>query len=117
MITIYGIKNCDTVRKALKWAEEQGIAHEFHDFRKNPVSENRVKRWDEAVGRNKLVNKRGTTYRKLDEDSRAALEAVEPYTMLRDEPTLMKRPIFELSDTVIVGFTASEQSEILGKLK
>jgi len=117
MIAIYGIRNCDTVRKALKWAEEQGIEFSFHDFRKNPVSEEVVERWNNAVGRDKLVNKRGTTYRKLNDDQKVALEGAAPYNFLANEPTLMKRPVFEVGDAVLVGFTETEKSALLKLLK
>lgn len=117
MITIYGIRNCDTVRKALKWAEEQKIDFIFHDFRKTPVTEAVVERWNTAVGREKLVNKRGTTYRKLDETQKEFLGGNRPYEMLISEPTLMKRPIFDFGETAVVGFTEAEKSEILNKLK
>lgn len=114
MITIYGIKNCDTVKKALKWAEEQGLAFEFHDFRKNPVTEDAVKKWDAVVGRDKLVNKRGTTYRKLTDDDKAILEGENPYALLVSEPTIMKRPVFEMGDSVHVGFTDDVKASIVG---
>lgn len=113
MITIYGIKTCDTVRKALKWAEEQGIEHEFHDFRKNPVVETVIKKWEEAVGRDKLINKKGTTYRKLSESDKEILAGQSPYALLSAQPTIMKRPVFEGEDQILVGFTETEKSALL----
>ncbi|WP_169568885.1 Spx/MgsR family RNA polymerase-binding regulatory protein [Sneathiella limimaris] len=113
MITIYGIKTCDTVRKALKWAEAEGLDFQFHDFRKDPVSEDQIKKWDQAVGRDVLINKKGATYRKLSEEDKAALEGDAPYKLLRDQPTIMKRPVFEQGEDVVVGFKAPEQEAVL----
>ena len=105
MITIYGIKNCDTVKKALKWADEQGLEYQFFDFRKSPLSEDTVTKWLEAVGHSVLVNKRGTTYRKLEEQDKGLLEGIDAIPLLTANPTLMKRPIFDLGGDYLVGFT------------
>ncbi|MCG8493918.1 MAG: arsenate reductase [Sneathiellales bacterium] len=113
MITIYGIKNCDTVRKALKWAEEQGIESRFHDFRKDPVDAEMVQSWMEAVGKDILINKRGTTYRKLDEAGKQTLEGEGAYALLAEQPTLMKRPVFDLGEAYIVGFKDAEKKAVL----
>ena len=113
MITIYGIKTCDTVRKALKWAEENDIEHEFHDFRKNPVAEAVVKKWEQAVGRDKLINKKGTTYRKLSDADKEILTGDNPYALLCAQPTIMKRPVFEGPDQILIGFTDAEKSALL----
>lgn len=113
MVTIFGIKNCDTVRKALKWAEEQNIEHAFHDFRKTPLSEGDVARWLEAVGADILINKRGLTYRNLDDASKQVLEGEKAIPLLIEQPTLMKRPIFDLDGQFIVGFKDAEKQAIL----
>ena len=113
MIKVYGIKNCDTVRKALKWLEENNVNFEFQDFRKDPVEVGEIQRWDEAVGRDKLVNKRGTTYRKLTDSEKSVLEGDAPYGMLSENPTLMKRPVFDDGAGVMVGFTETEKQALL----
>jgi len=113
MITIYGIKNCDTVRKALKWMTEQGIEHQFHDFRKQPLAVAQIENWIDVVGRDKLINTRGTTYRKLDDPSKAALDGASAATLLAETPTLMKRPIFEGEADIFVGFTDAEKAKLL----
>ena len=112
VLTIYGIKTCDTVRKAVKWAEAQNIEFLFHDFRKSPVSIELIKEWDDAVGREVLVNKKGTTYRKLSDAQKDALQGTSPFDLLQSQPTIMKRPVFHQGDTVVVGF-AQEQKEKL----
>jgi len=114
MLKVYGIKNCDTVRKALKWLKENEITHEFQDFRADPVSAEQVANWEAAIGREKLINKRGTTYRKLEQAEKEALEADAPYQMLADNPTLMKRPVFEGPNRTLVGFTEKEKEILLG---
>lgn len=113
MITIYGIKNCDTVRAALKWATEKKIQHQFHDFRKSPLPESTICEWLDAVGHTVLVNKRGTTYRKLDGADKALLEGTDAVPLLTENPTLMKRPIFKIDDTYVVGFSEKEKSKLL----
>ncbi len=113
MLKVYGIKNCDTVRKALKWLDENNLKYEFQDFRKDPVSVDEIQKWDAAVGREKLVNKRGTTFRKLEEAEKAQLEGEAPFGMLSENPTLMKRPVFDDGTTVVVGFTDAEKKSLL----
>ncbi len=113
MITIYGIKTCDTVRKALKWAESEGLEHEFHDFRKDPVSPGLVEKWDRAVGRDILVNKKGTTYRKLSDAEKEQLTKSGAFKLMADQPTIMKRPVFQQGDKVVVGFKDEQKSTVL----
>lgn len=114
MITIYGIKTCDTVRKALKWAQSEGLEHEFHDFRKDPVSPDMIESWDRAVGRDILVNKKGTTYRKLSDAEKEQLTRNDAFQLLADQPTIMKRPVFQLGDQVVVGFKDEQKVAVLG---
>jgi len=113
VITIYGIKNCDTVRKALKWVEEQGIESQFHDFRKDPVGADQVKSWMDAVGPEVLINKRGATYRKLEDAEKERLEGEGVCALLSEQPTLMKRPVFDLDGSYVVGFKDAEKKAIL----
>ncbi|WP_051548113.1 Spx/MgsR family RNA polymerase-binding regulatory protein [Sneathiella glossodoripedis] len=113
MITIYGIKTCDTVRKALKWADENGLNSQFNDFRKDPVSNELIRKWDNAVGRDVLVNKKGTTYRKLSDEEKRLLEGEGAFDLLAQQPTLMKRPVFESGDKIVVGFKEEQQQAVL----
>lgn len=113
MITIYGIKNCDTVKKALKWAAENNIDHRFHDFRKDPLDEDTVAAWLKGVGADILINKRGTTYRKLDDAGKQVLESDKAIPLLVEQPTLMKRPIFDLDGQYVVGFKDAEKQAVL----
>ncbi len=112
MITIYGIRNCDTVKKALKWSEEEGIEHQFHDFRKTPLAPETISHWLGKIGRDVLINKRGTTYRKLDDEGKEQLEGEDAAALLAEQPTLMKRPIFDLGDRYVVGFKEPEKEAV-----
>ncbi|MGK7295536.1 MAG: Spx/MgsR family RNA polymerase-binding regulatory protein [Candidatus Wenzhouxiangella sp. M2_3B_020] len=109
-LKVHGIGACDTCRKARKWLEEQGIAHEWRDLRKEPVPVRDLAAWLKAVGPQRLVNKRSTTWRQLPEGRRPALEADDLADVLADvladHPTLVKRPLFERDGEVRVGFDA-----------
>lgn len=103
---IYGIKSCDTCRKARKWLDEQGIDHQWIDLREDGFDENDLDRWLSARGPDALVNRRSTTWRQLPEGERPAMEAAAVRPVLIAHPTLIKRPVIEHAGTVQVGFTA-----------
>ena len=107
---MYGIKNCDTCRKAMKWLDEAGIAYRFHDFRKDGLAPGELAKWLAAVDRDVLINRRGTTYRQLDDKAKAALEGAEPAAVLLGAPTLMKRPIFACEGAYLVGFGDAQKA-------
>jgi arsenate reductase (glutaredoxin) len=106
MITLYGIPNCDTCRKARKWLNAAGIEHRFHDFRKDGLEAGAVAAWSVELGLDMLVNRRGTTWRKLADNQKARLDT-EPTQLLVETPTLLKRPVIDLGDRRLVGFEAS----------
>ncbi|RMG54674.1 MAG: arsenate reductase [Gammaproteobacteria bacterium] len=113
MIDLYGITNCDTVRKARRWLEEHGVDYRFHDFRKEPPNRDQISRWLNVVGDKVLVNRRGQTWRRLPEDVRAALDPDKVVDLLMEHPTLIKRPVVELEDgTVEVGFSEARYEEL-----
>ena len=103
MITVYGIRQCDTCRKALKWLEGQGIEHRFHDFRVDGLDRGKVSEWMASEFAEVLVNRRSTTWRQLSENQRAA-SGDALVVLLLDNPTLIKRPVFEAGGIVAVGF-------------
>ncbi|MEE4203680.1 MAG: arsenate reductase [Halieaceae bacterium] len=111
--TLYGIPNCDTVRKARKWFDAQGIDYDFVDFRETPVSEARIKDWLTQAGA-PLLNKRSTTWKQLDEDARIAAEAGDVVPLLLANPTLIKRPVLEHNGRVTVGFKAEDYATTFG---
>ena len=106
MITLYGIPNCDTCRKARKWLNAAGIEHRFHDFRKDGLEAGAVAAWSVELGLDMLVNRRGTTWRKLADNQKARLDS-EPTRLLLEIPTLLKRPVIDLGDRRLVGFESS----------
>lgn len=108
MITVYGISNCDTCRKALKWLKERDVEHRFVDLRKDGLSTTQVEAWLDAVGLDVLVNKRGTTWRKLDDATKDSLSPQTAPDLLVANPTLIKRPVFELPDGHLVGFSKAQ---------
>ena len=108
-ITIYGITNCDTVKKARAWLATQGIAHQFVDFKKQGVPAQPLAAWVSALGWEPLVNTRGTTWRKLDEPTRAAVtDAPNAIALMLAHPSVIKRPVVAWADgSVSVGFDES----------
>lgn len=116
MITIYGIKNCDTIKKALKWFGEQGLDHKFHDFRKDGLTRDQVTLWAEELGLETLFNKRGTTWRNLPDDQKNGLSDKENIDLLLAHPAMIKRPVFDFGPMRRVGFSKQDQREIAGFL-
>lgn len=104
-LTVYGIPNCDTVKKARVWLADKGQDFTFHDFRKDGLSEAMVTRWLKAQGMEKLLNKRGTSWRKLSDQDKANEDEAHLIALMVQNPTLIKRPVIEAGDKVTVGFT------------
>jgi arsenate reductase (glutaredoxin) len=112
MITVYGIKNCDTCRKALKWLAAEGIEHKFHDFRVDGLEASSLSGWVKTAGWEKLLNRRGTTWRKLSDAEKGGVDEAKAETLMAGNPTLIKRPVFETGEQVLVGFSADEQAAL-----
>ena len=106
MTILYGIPNCDTVKKARAWLTEHGVAHEFHDFKKAGVPADHMQAWMKAVGWEKLLNRAGTTWRKLDEATQAsAVDAASAAALMQAQASVIKRPVVEWADgRITVGF-------------
>lgn len=105
MIHVYGIPNCETVKKARAWLEAQGAAHAFHDFKKQGVPADRLDAWLAALGWETLLNRRGTTWRQLDEATRAAVsDAASARALMRAKPSVIRRPVVDWGGTVTAGF-------------
>ena len=109
-ITLYGIPNCDTVKKARAWLAERGVAVAFHDFKKQGVPADPLARWIAAVGWEKLLNRQGTTWRKLDAATQAAVhDAASAAALLQREPSAIKRPVVEWpGGAITVGFAPGD---------
>ncbi len=103
-VVVYGIANCDTVRKARRWFREHGIAARFHDFHKDGLAEADLRRWAAAVGAAALLNRRGMTWRRLDVADRARADDEEgAIALMLEYPTLIRRPVVEIGGRVTVG--------------
>ena len=108
MITVYGIPNCDTVKKARAWLTDQGVEHHFHDFKKQGVPEAELDRWLAALGWEALINRKGTTWRQLDETVRAGVsDAASARAVALANPSVIKRPVVQWTDGITVGFDAA----------
>ena len=112
---IYGIRACDTCRKALKWLDAQAIVYSWVDVREDGLSRERVQRWLTAVGAETLINRRSTTWRHLQPEQRPALDSDDWVDVLLENPTLIKRPVFDMGDEVRVGFGDDVRAWLTGK--
>ncbi|WP_037472728.1 ArsC family reductase [Simplicispira psychrophila] len=117
-ITLYGISNCDTVKKARAWLSAQGLEYQFHDFKKHGVPADRLTQWMAAVGWEKLVNRQGTTWRKLDTATQAAVcDAASANALLQAHASAIKRPVVEwrrsAETRTTVGFDAALWTQLL----
>ncbi|WAC71156.1 ArsC family reductase [Roseateles sp. SL47] len=108
MITVYGIPNCDTVKKARTWLDEQGLTYQFHDYKKQGVPADQLPHWLESLGWEKVLNRAGTTWRKLDEATKASVtDAASAAAVMVAQPSVIKRPLVEWADgRLTVGFSA-----------
>ena len=113
MTRIYGLKNCDTCKKAVKWLQSDGVAYDFVDIRAEAGLADRVPVWLDAVGAKVLINTRSTTWRGLDEAHRARAES-DAAGLLIENPTLIKRPVIEQDQRTMVGWTADVQKALQG---
>lgn len=110
---LYGIKQCDTVRKARKWLDAAGIAYQFHDFRVDGINAVQLRAWSTEFGWQALVNKRSTTWRNLPETTRQNLDETLALVVMEDQPTLIKRPILMGENLSLLGFSAERYQAAL----
>ncbi|MPY69393.1 MAG: ArsC family reductase [Alphaproteobacteria bacterium] len=112
MVTVYGLKNCDTCRKARQWMEAEGIAHRFHDVRADELAESVLAGWAAELGWETLLNRRGTTWRQLPENEKENLDKKRAVALMAAHPALIKRPVFDLGVSRLVGFGKTEQEAL-----
>ena len=113
MVTLCGIKNCDSVKKARKWLEANSVDYRFHDFRAEGLEQAKLEQWNRAVGWDTLLNKRGTSWRQLPQEVKESIDEASALALMLDNPTLIKRPVLELDEgTVQVGFKAEEYAKL-----
>lgn len=104
MITVYGIKNCDTVKKARRWLEAIGVAFQFHDFRDDGIDQKTIDVWLQSVSWETLLNKRSTTWRQVDQAQRDNINRESAIALMLASPSIIKRPVLVKNDTILVGF-------------
>ena len=114
MTTIYGIKNCDTMKKARDWLDAHGVAYAFHDYKAAGVDRPRLEAWVLQVGWETLLNRAGTTFRKLPEAERADLDEAKAVGLMLAQPSMIKRPVLEADGGLIVGFKPETYARAFG---
>ncbi|MEN3974725.1 arsenate reductase [Emcibacter sp. SYSU 3D8] len=115
MIDVYGIRNCDTVKKARDWLDGKGIEYRFHDFKLEGIDAKTAARWMKALGRDTVINRRGTTWRKLSPAQQAMDSDAAAVSLVMAQPSLVKRPVIDTGKTLTVGF-GDEQRQALDAL-
>ncbi len=112
MITLYGIKNCDTVKKARKWLEARGVDYSFHDFREDGIDAKQVSAWLDELGWETLVNKRSTSWKALPPEQRDSMDEAGAMAAILEQPTLIKRPLLDTGHELHCGFKADNYTAI-----
>ena len=115
MITLYGIKNCDTIKKARQWLDRNGIEYHFHDFRIDGLERPQAQRWVEQLGWETVVNRRSTSWKQLDNNARETMDTASAIAAIVDNPTLVKRPLLDFDSHFHSGFKAADY-QLLFKL-
>ena len=113
MLKVYGLKNCDTCRKALNWLQSVNIEHQFLDIRKDGFSMSDLNRWLSILGHEQLINRRGTSWRKIDPSIQESMSEINASSLVMSEPTLLKRPIFDDGKKLVLCGFKNEQQNIL----
>ncbi|WP_425104483.1 ArsC family reductase [Ancylobacter sp.] len=103
-VTIYGIKNCDTMKKARAWLDGRGVAYAFHDYKAAGIDAARLENWAGKVGWEVLLNRAGTTFRNLPDAEKAGIDEAKAVALMQAQPSLIKRPVLEAEGTLLVGF-------------
>ncbi|WP_257287894.1 ArsC family reductase [Endozoicomonas sp. ONNA1] len=105
MITLYGISNCDTIRKARKWLNAAGIEYRFHDYRKEGLDKVSLQNWSNELGWEALLNRRGTTWRQLPEAQKASVDEASAIELMLEQPAMIKRPLLDTGSKKVLGFS------------
>jgi len=112
MITMYGIPNCDTIKKAKKWLEANGVDYQFHDYRKNGLEEAQLKTWVAELGWEVLLNKRGTTWRQQSDEVKNNIDEASAIALMLEHPAMIKRPLLDTGSERKVGFKDTEYAAL-----
>jgi arsenate reductase len=112
--TLYGIRNCDTMKKARAWLDGKGVAYTFHDYKAEGIDRARLEGWARNVGWETLLNRAGTTFRKLPEADKAGLDEGRALALMFDQPSMIKRPVLDLGGRLLVGFKPEQYEGAFG---
>jgi arsenate reductase len=112
--TLYGIRNCDTMKKAWTWLDAHGVAYDFHDYKRQGIDRPRLERWAGEVGWETLLNRAGTTFRKLPEADRQRLDTRKAVDLMLAQPSIIKRPVLERHGRLLVGFRPDAYEALFG---
>lgn len=113
--TIYGIKNCDTMKKARAWLDAKDVAYDFHDYKTAGVTKEKLKGWSDKLGWETLLNRAGTTFKKLPDADKEGLTEKKALALMLAQPSMIKRPVLELGGKLVVGFKAEIYEKEVGK--
>ena len=114
-VTIYGIKNCDTMKKAFTWLKANGVTYVFHDYKQSGIDEKRLRSWLDVVGLDKLLNRAGTTFRALSDADKADIDLTKAIRLMLAQPSLIKRPVLDIDGQLLVGFKDEAYAEAFSK--
>jgi arsenate reductase (glutaredoxin) len=114
-VTLYGIKACDTMKKARGWLDGRGVAFAFHDYKVAGIDRDRLESWAKTAGWETLLNRSGTTFRKLPEADRAELDEAKAIGLMLAQPSMIKRPVLEAGGALLVGFKPEAYEKAFGK--
>jgi len=112
-ITIYGIKSCDTMKKARAWLDKNRVAYDFHDYKTAGIERERLERWSKKVGWEALLNRAGTTFRKLPDKDKQVSDASKAVALMLAQPSMIKRPVLESGGKLVVGFKPEQYEKEL----
>jgi arsenate reductase len=111
---LYGIRNCDTMKKAWTWLDQKGVAYNFHDYKKVGVDRARLEGWAKVVGWERLLNRAGTTFKKLPEADRQDVDEAKAIALMLAQPSMIKRPVLETGGRLLVGFKPADYETAFG---
>ena len=114
-VTIYGIKNCDTMKKARAWLDQHGVAYAFHDYKVSGIDKTKLEGWSRKAGWEALLNKVGTTFRKLPDKEKEGLTEKKALALMLAQPSIIKRPVLEAGGKLLVGFKPEQYEEAIAR--
>ncbi len=112
-VTMYGIKNCYTIKKARQWLDDHGVAYDFHDYKTAGIDRARLSAWADELGWDKLLNRAGTTFRKLPDSERENVDRDKAISLMEAQPSMIKRPVLDLGNKRLLGFKPAYYQEAL----